>query len=421
MLYDFICFQTQTHTQWSTQSRIRSHQTVYDNFAINMVTSSSVSHGTRSNKPRVLIACTNCRNQHLRCDAVMPRCTRCTSLGKQCVYKDIRRSKRRSSPSPTVSHHQVATTTPDDDADPFLLEPAEIASLMPTLAYKATAASIEPASSFAGFAANVHLDAFYAWFFPCHPFVLPRSNLLAQDGTALSVLVPVMELVGSHYAESATTEDQTLFLLQRMAAPLAQDGFTVQALLLMALTLEWSGESDKAEQTLSRAKAMALSIGMNQHEFSVNNANDDPVLAESWRRTWWELFVVDCLFAGIRHYPTFELYNAEYNAQLPCEEADYTSLQIPLPRSLEEYDNRELDDTETPFSSFTYLIDAARMHGTCLAAGDVAGKSPIELVKITEANILSWHLHLPKRKRDAVCDDGSVDEVLFRAHMMIQT
>lgn len=384
-----------------------------------MVASPSSPYGSRgSNNPRVLIACTNCRNQHLRCDAVMPRCTRCTSLNKQCVYTDLRRSKRRSSLAPTMSHQQAATTTPPDDADPFLLEPAEIASLMPTLAYKASASVLEQTSVFA---LNPRLDAFYAWFFPCHPFVLPRAKLLAQDDSALSVLVPAIELIGSHYAGSTTTEEQKLLLLQLLSGPLAETGFTVQALLLLALTLEWTGESDNAEQTLSRAKTMALSICMNQHEFATDNANSDPVVAESWRRTWWELFVVDCLFAGIRHYPTFELYNREYNVRLPCEEVEYASLRIPSPRTLDEYDNREFDNADIPFSSYAYLIDAARMHGPCLAAGDVAGKSPIELVKITEANILSWHLHLPERKRDPVCDDGSVDEVLFRAHLGIQT
>lgn len=317
-----------------------------------------------------------------------------------------------------MSHQQAATTTPSNDADPFLLEPAEIASLMPTLAYKTSAPVLEQASPFA---LNPRLDAFYSWFAPSHPFVLPRAKLLAQDDSVLSVLVPAIELVGSHYAGSATTQEQKLLLLELLSGPLAGTGFTVQALMLLALTLEWTGESDKAEQTLSRAKTMALSIGMNQHGFATDNANGDPVVAESWRRTWWDLFVVDCLFAGIRHYPTFELYNKEYDVHLPCEEADYASLRIPSPRTLDEYDNREFDDADAPFSSYAYLIDAARMNGTCLAAGDVAGKSPIELVKITEANILSWHLHLPTRKRDPVCDDGSVDEVLFRAHMMIQT
>lgn len=34
---------------------------------------------------------------------------------------------------------------------------------------------------------------------------------------------------------------------------------------------------------------------------------------------------------------------------------------------------------------------------------------------------MSWDLHLPQAKRDPVQPDGTVDEVLFMAHMVMNT
>jgi hypothetical protein len=92
---------------------------------------------------------------------------------------------------------------------------------------------------------------------------------------------------------------------------------------------------------------------------------------------------------------------------------------IPFPQTMREYDDRGLNDEG--FSSFAYLIDATRILGTTLAAGDISNKSPYSLVKNAEANLMSWDLHLPQAKRDPFQPDGTVDEVLFKAHMVMNT
>lgn len=93
--------------------------------------------------------------------------------------------------------------------------------------------------------------------------------------------------------------------------------------------------------------------------------------------------------------------------------------RIPFPQTLRQYDDRGLNDES--FSSYAYLIDATRILGTTLAAGDTANESPYSLVKNAEANLMSWHLYLPQKKRDSVRRDGSIDEVLFKAHMVMNT
>ncbi|XP_044717710.1 C6 zinc finger domain-containing protein [Hirsutella rhossiliensis] len=242
-------------------------------------------------------------------------------------------------------------------------------------------------------ATSTAIDGFYAYFFKGHPFVLPRPHLMCQydgDPATVASLAVIMNLIGSLYVHDGRSgmyrQDAERVLQKQMPS----NGFSVQALLLFALVSEWSGERDA-------------------------------VLEESWRRTWWELYVVDALFAGIRHWPTFSMWTVDADVDLPGEEVCYTESSILPPRTLTEYDNRGFEDCEKDFSSFTYLIDATRILGTSLAAGDIAGGSPSSLVKNAEANIMSWHLHLPQSKRDPVRVDGTVDEVLFRAHMVINT
>ena len=88
---------------------------------------------------------------------------------------------------------------------------------------------------------------------------------------------------------------------------------------------------------------------------------------------------------------------------------------------MSDYDDRGFDDNGEGFSSFAYLIDATRILGTTLAAGDIANKSAYSFVKNAEANLMSWDLHLPRSKRDPVQSDGTVDEILFKAHMTKNT
>lgn len=224
-----------------------------------------------------------------------------------------------------------------------------------------------------------------------------------------------------------------------MAKELPHSGFSIQALVLFALALEWTGAMERASETLERAKSSALAMGIHRQSFATEYGRGHPVLEESWRRTWWELYIVDALFAGIRNLPTFSLWTVDYDADLPSEEEGYISAvsvsvhsqylhersllaqDIPPPRTLQQYDNRGFEDGDVGFSSFTYLIDATRILGTTLAAGNILGKSPLSLVKNAEANILSWDLHLPHGKRDPVRADGTVDEIMFRAHMVINT
>ncbi|POR30976.1 Uncharacterized protein TPAR_08822 [Tolypocladium paradoxum] len=383
-------------------------------------------------KPRVSIACTMCRSQHLRCDAVMPTCSRCRAGNKRCIYTNLRRRRRKQLTSmesaPSLprevdealagSTHAAHLPSPRDGRSH---EAQELFS-----AYGEAGYALQPIISAvdSSLATSRPLDGFYAYFYQGHPFVLPRAHLVShfeRDADSVTHLVSIMTFIGSLYIHDSRSERYRQEAEEALANELPHSGFSVQSLLLFALALEWSGDMERASTALERAKCIALTIGIHRQSFATEHGQGYPILEESWRRTWWDLYVIDALFAGIRHLPTFSLWNVDYDADLPSEEEDYIVADIPLPRTLQEYDNRGFEDGNVGFSSFTYLIDAARILGATLAAGDVLGKSPLSLVKNAEANIMSWDLHLPHSKRDPVRPDGTVDEIMFRAHMMINT
>ncbi|KAK4074597.1 transcriptional regulator family: Fungal Specific TF [Purpureocillium lilacinum] len=362
---------------------------------------------------RVTIACTACRTQHLRCDAAQPVCSRCRALNKPCVYTNVRRSRRKvakvwdSSPSEPRARHEdvhdgIQTTDIRDVAIPTQQGPSNPP-------HRRTGASSAPFVPNCSVEASSAIDGFYSYFFPGHPFVLPRTSFISQvdrDPASVADLLPAMALVGSLYLRDGRSSSYRQGVEQALCQQLPPTGFSVQALMLFALVLEWSGENERAESTLGQAKSLALSIQMNQKPFATRHGQGIPVMEECWRRTWWELYVIDALFAGIRHQPTFDLWNVDTDVDLPGEEADYIEANIASPRTLTEYEDRGFDQVDVPFSSFAYLVDAARILGTTLAAGDVAGGSPVALVKNAEANIMSWDLHLPQSKRDPVRPNG---------------
>lgn len=71
------------------------------------------------------------------------------------------------------------------------------------------------------------------------------------------------------------------------------------------------------------ARQLALDLGMHHREFAIDHGNGDPVLEESWRRTWWQVYIVDAFFSAIRRSADFPSYHIEATTDLPCEEEEY--------------------------------------------------------------------------------------------------
>jgi hypothetical protein len=169
------------------------------------------------------------------------------------------------------------------------------------------------------------MEAFFRYFNSSHPFLPPRSYLLELLRTRpLARLEAAIRYVGSNYVKDASKE----YILQEVTSLLsskdvARDGFTVQAMLLLAIGLDGNCELKKASDLLIQAQDLALEIGMQLRDFAEINGEGSSVMEESWRRTWWELYAVDGMIAGVHQQSSFRLNEMPSNVLLPCEEQEY--------------------------------------------------------------------------------------------------
>lgn len=168
----------------------------------------------------------------------------------------------------------------------------------------------------------------YHHYHRSHPFVLPRAHLVRharETGDKLELLTAAMRYVGSLFLDAgparASYLEEALRLCHAPTTP--KDGFLVQALLLLIVALDGSCEQDRARDLLGEAERVAVEIGLNTRQFAAVHGRGSPVLEESWRRTWWDLYVCDGMIAGVHRATSFLLYDVAADVALPCEEAEY--------------------------------------------------------------------------------------------------
>jgi hypothetical protein len=82
---------------------------------------------------------------------------------------------------------------------------------------------------------------------------------------------------------------------------------------------------------------------------------------------------------------------------------------------------RHFADDAIIFSSFTYLIDSARLLALVFHVAHETGESFDMVVSNIDTKLVGWTLNLPKEKQQLVGDGGKVDELIFQAHVLINT
>ncbi|KAF3770195.1 hypothetical protein M406DRAFT_335911 [Cryphonectria parasitica EP155] len=438
------------------------------------------SHSAPANAaPSVPAACLGCRAKHLKCDGNTP-CARCVSSAIECVYVASRRGykgpRRAMAPNPNKRH---ASSSPDargggdivpsgaqgpgPDNCPMLLG-AGIAPGLTSTAFTGgtTTNGSSPAGAAAPFLSAAssmnHLqlyrnppfstpldaiqhgappmapiisiedkcfDSFYYHYHAAHPFVLPKEHLsrhVRETGQKLEHLMTAMRYVGSLFLQAgparASYLDEALRLCQSPAT--ARDGFLVQALLLLIVALDGSCQQDKARDLLGEAERIAIEIGLNTREYATLHGRGLPILEESWRRTWWDLYVCDGMVAGVHRVTNFYLYDATAIGTLPglpCEESEYLSGNIPHPMYLEDFEDQVFSGEDRTFSSFAYRIAAIRNLGRFMRCPPIMFPEDENLVKM-DTHLTNWRLHLPPGKRDPIDKSCAPDEMLFQAHFI---
>jgi hypothetical protein len=288
---------------------------------------------------RVSLACIPCRTRHLRCDAAPPICARCRLENKPCSYAKSRRGARAGGGGAVPSRKRAARRGAGEKPDSGRTSSSGVSSAPPSANHAdSRPVSAAGSESYRGTPQNSDarwegsslkmLELYYKFFHNAHPFTLPRQYLIKRlhtDRDSLQHLIPVLQYIGSLIAPT-TAPSESFRLLARDILParsLPLNGFSVQSLLLLAIVEHCTNKFDEARYILNEAILLALKLDMQSQLFATVHGEGCSILEESWRRTWWTLYVTDGIFAGIRHCLTFSLWGAKTDVDLPCEEDDY--------------------------------------------------------------------------------------------------
>lgn len=285
---------------------------------------------------RASLACVQCRSRHMKCDGSMPVCSRCQLDGKQCIYLKSRRGGRR-----RTAASQAASPIEPLRFDESIFNAAggmSVAdSTRPPSVSMDRSASIDfnpftPTQTRSSSAtADDLVDSYYTFFHPAHPCVVPQWSLnrrQEQNAALLEPLLVVMRYIGSLFTSlvpSAPLEEQVLQVLSaRRAQETPQTGFQVQALILYTIAVYWCNDTDRALGLLNEVIRMAVGLGMHLEDFATQHGDGDPVLKESWRRTWWQIYDTDAHIARSTH-TSLKASFVEPSVALPCEDDCYQS------------------------------------------------------------------------------------------------
>lgn len=280
---------------------------------------------------RVSLACIPCRTRHIKCDARTPSCSKCRSDNRTCSYTKSRRGGQRSKVQRKRSALDPHPPEGLDFHDPLQCRPANITvpALFSDGSTPETSQASSSLSSFhdCDYSTTHFLDSYYTYFHDAHPITLPRGYLISRlqsDPVPLEQVEHVMEYIGSLYIPHIPSEYLRHKISTELSAGnLPMTGFSVQALILFALATHCCNNFEESRVLLDRAITMALEIKMQSRSFAQENGEGNAVLEESWRRTWWLLFITDGTFAGIMRETSFKLSNIPTDVDLPCEEREY--------------------------------------------------------------------------------------------------
>ncbi|KAF7162825.1 hypothetical protein CNMCM5623_007947 [Aspergillus felis] len=412
----------------------------------------SSTSGLQSRRPtRSSLACLPCRSRHLKCDGKRPCCARCTDAGKQCSYAPSRRGgldraalaerrKRLSATDGPRSTSSVGDSSPQrfttiGQVHERAVQPAEVdfsqdsALLDTTISGNGTSnipLTVASVARIISIEDDALVDAYYKNFHKSHPFILPRKHLakMYQDPgrqPGFTPLIAVLRLIGEIYTSKGWSIPLQEYTETCFAQVSPSDPIMVQCRLLYSMALFWYDYKADAKKEMDRATKLAIDLQMFRQEFAASHGADDPVLKESWRRTWWMLFIVDAYYAGTLGTMNLAVVDIAATVELPCEESEYESGNIPEPKTIEEFNCREFSPEGTKFSSFAYLIGAVQCAASAISVTPktaVKEDSP-HVIQAADCSLDGWRLLLPTDYKQVMTSTGEIDELMFQAHLVI--
>ncbi|KAG8162463.1 hypothetical protein KVR01_008228 [Diaporthe batatas] len=401
---------------------------------------------------RSSLACLPCRSRHLKCDATRPQCNRCLEVSRECQYAPSRRggldraalAERRkrlalagsvgvSDTTKARTARTISVVQQDQELPSQPLElydlPSDLNSLEEDSIGNGTPASAS-ASAFHMHTENIEGDplitSYYKHFHTYHPFLLPQKALIrlhrdANNGLVLAPVIALMRLVGHLYAAQELSTQLRDHAEMCIAGAPSSSPTVVQCRLLYSIVLFWHNFKSEANSEMKSAVKLAVDLKMFRQEFASDHGAGDPVLMECWRRTWWMLYIVDAYYAGTLGTMNFSVFEIDATVDLPCEEREYESEQIPIPNTLEEFDSREFSTDDVSFSSFAYLIGAVKCAALAISISPkvAAKEDSTGMIQSADSIIDGWSLLLPKERKEIMTKTGNIDELMFQAHLLI--
>ena len=276
---------------------------------------------TRQTKHRASLACLPCRSRHVRCNAAKPSCSRCASEGTPCLYASSRRrgnGRRAGNADITVARiQQQASLGPLNDGsiqpeNNLILEkapPGRRSYELPPASSSMTRLNPHLRSETASIV-QLAVDEdlvrlYYNYFHAAHPCALPHWALeqhCTMDPVRFKPIKLVMQYVGSLFD---TATDSTLYRqVARSSLPLSHNHgasltpHEIQAMLLYSIAVFWCDEVTEGIDALGKAIKGAIDLGMHLHHFATDHGQGNSLLEESWRRTWWQIYLTEGNIAG---------------------------------------------------------------------------------------------------------------------------
>jgi hypothetical protein len=174
---------------------------------------------------------------------------------------------------------------------------------------------------------SVYIDTYFRFFHHTHPILLPRREFEERlsKGLVPGYLQCAVQFISTFFIGRSATSScgDNLDDLRNGHTPC--NAYTVQAMLLLAIGMHANNALEESIKFLHLAINLALELDMHRKDFATDNGEGAPILEESWRRTWWELYTLDGILAGVCPAHDFDLYNIESDVPLPCEESEYNS------------------------------------------------------------------------------------------------
>ncbi|KGQ05235.1 hypothetical protein BBAD15_g9502 [Beauveria bassiana D1-5] len=180
------------------------------------------------------------------------------------------------------------------------------------------------------FGKDALLEAYYQNFHKFHPMVLPRLHLATfLDNLSwrprLEPLLAVLRLLGTIYLRHEWSTSLQNDVESKMECLAKADPIRVQCHLLYSAALFWQDQKSKSQNEMGKAVEIALQLKMFERDFASTHSDQNPILAECWRRTWWMVYVFDAFYAGTLGSMGFSVVHVDATADLPCDEAQYES------------------------------------------------------------------------------------------------